>query len=293
MYAKTITQAHCALMMGILLGLAGPACGDETAEGSVVLNGGAVGTGEGPRVDAPGYTDNYQVTATYTITLTSDGLIDPSSTVTFTGVGSAKNGSLTQTTKPIPITSVDVDPKTKKVISFSFYGSDWYTGRGSGDLNGTSILGTITVDPKGKTNGTGWIYAAYVSKDGKTTSNYSFSTDTAIPSGTPKSQPASSRIPSKKSIDYDAATGILSIHDDTVINTLDPSDPILGASVTYPEFQFEGFTADGSMAMFWPTDTTPYTMAANGIYQQSAIPFLKYRRWLIPAYRTTAAGRAA
>jgi hypothetical protein len=47
---------------------------------------------------------------------------------------------------------------------------------------------------------------------------------------------------------------MLSISGDTIVGAPNPLDPILGASVSFSDYQFTGFTTNGKLAIFWATN---------------------------------------
>jgi hypothetical protein len=306
-----------ALILGILVGLGSRAYGDDTITGTVLLDRGAsfTGTEEGKtdadkqkldqRID--GYHQDDNVHATYSIATKTDshGVVtqdlSKTSTVRFTDIN--EDGSLF-VTQPIPITLAKFDEKTGKVTSIQFKGTDWYdpNAKRANEVSNQKIDGSFNVDPNHPEKGTGSLTASYTTKDGTATQNISFTTTPVkreqVRHGKDGAPIASdTRIKQTKSLDYNATTGILSIHDDTVIKTPLANDPILGAALSFPDFQFKGLTLDGSLAVFWPTDSTPYVMAQGGsVYQESSIPFLLYdtaeNQFLAPLIDTTLAGVA-
>jgi hypothetical protein len=282
--------AWYALILGILVGSASRVYGDPTETGTVRVDthGTFTGDGTGPSLDpaVQGTHPDHNVYATYTIYTVTDSkgkvTLDPSkkSEVTYTD---KSDPSMPFTTPPIPVTGITVDP-TGQVTSFTFSGKDWYdpNAKDAKEVVSTGLTGSITLDPKNKKKGSGWVKASYESKDGKTKQNISFTTTPLPPLGVKKSSAGApfasdTKIPANKSIDYNAATGILSIHGDTIVGTPDAKDPILGAAVTFPSFKFMGVTLDGKLAVFWPTGNTPYMMAqGSNAFERSAIPFLFY-----------------
>jgi hypothetical protein len=266
-------SAYGALILGLLLSLAAPAYCDDTVEGTVELDGTIVGS------DTDGYAKkyngDYKLTAKYKIVTTTDAngkkVLDTSkSTVILTG----KSNRHQQTTNSIPITNVTWDG-TGKVTSFEYSGDNWYTP--AGQVDESKISGKVTRDSTDPKKGTGTSEASYKGKQSGLTRSYSFTSGTTSPPGTPKTGTADSKIEEKKSIEYAATTGILSIHEDSIISAPFATDPIVGATLTFPDFHFTGFSFDERLAVFWPTDNTPYVMAEDGsIYQKSVIPFLFY-----------------
>ena len=266
-----------ALTLVILLGPASRAYGDDdTVTGTVRVdtNGSFTGTSPDPKdpnldKDLQGTHQDHGVSATYTIdTKTKTG------TVQFVDTSDPNKPF---TTPPIPITGITVDP-SGKVTSFTFAGTNWYdpNGKDAAKVKSTGISGSITLDPNNKTKAKGSLTASYTSLDGKTVQDISFTT-TPVPRPPQVRKGASSTIPSGKSIDFDGATGILSIHGDTITQTPSAGDPLLGGAVSFPNFQYKGQNSDGSLAAFWPTDGTPFVIAAGGnVLQQSTIPFLFY-----------------
>lgn len=279
-----------ALNLSLIIGLASRAYGDTITGTAVNLdtNGNFTGTGVPP--DAPqldpavqGTHADHDVTATYSLSTTTNAqgkvVLDDTKTNTIT----LKDTGDGFTTPPIKITNITVDNQGK-VTGFEFKGTDWYDPNSTKakDVTATSIHGSITFTRNPKL-AKGSLTASYDINGSKTVQNISFTTNPVPQSTKVKTDKAGapiaseSTIPDTKSLDYDAATGILSIRDDTITQTPAANDPILGASLTFPDFQYEGLSRDGSVAVFWPTNSTPYLMAQGGnIYQRSVIPFLLY-----------------
>jgi hypothetical protein len=265
-----------ALTLVILLGPVNRAYGDDTVTGTVKVdtNGSFTGTSPDPtdkNLDpgVQGTHEDHNISATYTIDKTTK-----TGTVVFVDKTDPNNPF---TTPPIPITGITVDP-SGNVTSFTFKGTNWYdpNAKDAAKVKSTGISGSITLDPRNKTKATGNLTASYTSLDGKTVQNISFTT-TPVPRPPQTRKGASSTIPGGKSIDFNAATGTLSIDGDTITQTPSAGDPLLGAAVSFPNFQYEGQSADGSLAVFWPTDGTPLVIASgSNVLQQSTIPFLIY-----------------
>jgi hypothetical protein len=133
------------------------------------------------------------------------------------------------------------------------------------------------------TNKTATVESKYIDDD-KKMAHYTFATANKKPAGakkdpkTDKPVSSGSSIPPDKSIDYNAATGTLSISGDTIVKTPDPSDPILGATVNFSDYQFTGFTTDGTLAIFWPTSGEGPMSITKGstIFEQGDLPVLFY-----------------
>jgi hypothetical protein len=195
------------------------------------------------------------------------------SKVTFTNAGFK--------TVEIPITSIDGDPNTGVVKSFKFSGTEWDPDRlstGAQDVKNDGVSGEVNVTQK-----TATIVSKYKDSDGKV-AHYTFATQNEKP-GDAKKDPkrgnpisTGSSIPAGRSIDYDATTRTLSISGDTIVGTPDPSDPILGASVNFADYQFTGFTSDGALAIFWPTSGDGLMTITNGAntFEQGDLSVLFY-----------------
>ena len=256
------------------------------------LDGTVAGTGFGPLNHASNYDGDYTVTANYHLTLNNDGTVDYSPDKTYVVlVGVSKDHLTTQTTNKIPITRVALGGHNK-VTSFELEGDNWYSNAARDGVGESWIKGNVNVDPRNPHKGTGSYEAGYInagatSFSNASVSNYTFTTDSTQQPGaakngrggnsTPFEEKVQSHINDSKSIDYDSTTRLLSILEDSIITTPSASDPLLGAKVTFPEFQFEGFTADGKIGIFWATDDRPYSVSeGDNIFEQAAIPILYY-----------------
>jgi hypothetical protein len=266
-----------ALVLAALLVPVGPAAAQLT--GTVVLDGQTVGSGSGPRDHSSTYSGADKVTVTYTIAtkvMNGKTVFDPANSKIV--MKSAKWG---WSTVDIPLTDVQGDPATGKITGLTFDAPKWYKNPPK-DLVDKGIKGTVTIDDKGKASGT--VTGAYEDSSGKTKSNYAFTTDPQRP-GAPKGgdlnggKPfvATTQVDAGHSLDFDAATGILSIRGDTVVDTPLPNDPLLGAALSFPDFTFRGFNTPLGLAVFWAADDTPMTIAGGaGVLQRSSIPLLFY-----------------
>jgi hypothetical protein len=224
------------------------------------------------------------VTVSYTVATKTDpktktkvfDYSDTRSFVTFT------NGTFT--TVRIPITKANGDPNTGQVTSFIFSGKEWDRDRlstGKQNVKNDGVSGEVDVS-----NETATITSKYKDSAGNV-ANYTFATQNEKP-GEAKKDPKDPKTgnpiktgtgaPEGKSIDYDATTGALSISGDRIVGTPDPSDPILGASVNFSDYQFTGFTSAGTLAIFWPTSGEGPMSITNGanIFEQSDLPVLFY-----------------
>jgi PEP-CTERM motif len=287
--APSLTAAvRTILVLGIVLGLAGPAYCDKTQ--SVQIKGCAVGTSIGPEGEGDKYDGMYTVTVVVNIkTKIVDGktVFDTQNmTVTLRNTSPLGNSGATD----IPVTDVQGDPKNQTVTSVTFKGTDWDTG---GQGKATGIEGKVDMK-----NRTGTIEASNESLDKTSTASYTFSNNPNWQKpAAPKSQTADTSIPKTKSLDYDAKTGLLSIHGDSITKTSAAKDPVLGAGVSFPTFRFVGFNHDMTQAIFWHTDQTPYTIVkGDQVYERSNIPFLSFslvdHTFYAPLSDTTLAGVA-
>jgi hypothetical protein len=173
------------------------------------------------------------------------------------------------------------------VSRIDFEGPSWYKNAKADGAVDKGIKGSVTLPTK-KKKATGTFESGYEDdKPGaqKTKSNYTFTTDPQKP-GKPKEgkEPPqkhpfeySTEIDPEHSLDYDAATGLLSIHDDRVVGTPSPADPLLGAMLSFPDFRFAGIDVPRGLAVFWAVGDTPLTVARGAdVFQRSAVPVLFY-----------------
>lgn len=177
----------------------------------------------------------------------------------------------------VPITDVRGNPDTGEIISFEFKGTQWDPQR---PAQNNGISGVVDVEGK-----TASIKSGYTSGGQMPTIvSYTFETQDEKPAQ-PKNDPkgkeplnAGSRIPPGHTISFNATSGMLSIAGDTIVTTPDPTDPLRGAGVNFSDYQFMGFTSDGSLAIFWPTtDDGPLTIASGPItLEQGELPVLFY-----------------
>ena len=177
----------------------------------------------------------------------------------------------------VPITDVRGNPETGEIISFEFKGTQWDPQR---PAQNNGISGVVDVEGK-----TASIKSGYTSGGQMPTiTSYTFETQNEKPAP-PKQDPKSkeplatgSSVAPSQSIDFNATTGILSISGDTIVATPNPSDPILGATVNFSDYQFMGFTSDGALAIFWPTSNNGLLTIASGMntFEQGDLPVLFY-----------------
>jgi hypothetical protein len=257
---RDLLRAQIACCVGVLGILCGPELARHPAWAADITVTGSYHTTKKTGSFADYNNDKTDVTVSYTIATkvdpkTGKKVFDLSDTKSFVTVSNKFNGSPFTTVK-IPITQINGDPNTGQVTSFKFNGTDWDPKRlstGRQPVKNDGISGEVDV-----ANKTATIESKYKDKGGDV-ANYTFATQNEKPGkakGDPKTgQPIETHtsIPSGKSIEYDAATKILSISGDTVVGTPNPSDPILGASVNFSDYQFTGFTSDGKLAIFWST----------------------------------------
>jgi hypothetical protein len=290
-----MSRIFCALILGMLVGqgvASAPAYGAEAPPPpTVAIDGGyrttvlAVGHGQAPNLyNANGTT----LFAHYTIATKVDPAtgqkvfdLDPEKSYVVFENEFKVNGKNFMTDK-VPVTKVEGDPNTGVITSFDVKGTSWDPARPPPQSAG--IEGHVEL-PKDGQLASGWLTSTYNLNSGSKYS-YSFQSD-PVPASLVKAYLGSqaghpevvgTRIGEQKSLDYNAATGTLSIDQDTVINTPVASDPILGATLTFPEFDFTGLTTDdGKLAIFWATGDGFLTMANGGdIYERSSIPILYY-----------------
>jgi hypothetical protein len=70
---------------------------------------------------------------------------------------------------------------------------------------------------------------------------------------------------------------MLSILGDSIIGTPVPSDPILGAALNFPNFQFAGLTSNGMLAAFSPSSDELFTITnGTNTFLRSDIPVIFY-----------------
>ena len=89
---------------------------------------------------------------------------------------------------------------------------------------------------------------------------------------------ADTSVPKDKSIDFNATTGLLSITGSEVVGTPQNTDPLLGASVTYPEFSLAGFNSEADAYIFMNEDLSEKLTLSNGVnaFETSTISALYY-----------------
>jgi hypothetical protein len=258
---KKLSRAQIACGFGIVGLLWGPQWASDSARAADVTVTGSYHTTKKTGPFADYNNDKTDVIVTYTIATKVDpktgkkvfDLSDTKSFVTFTNNFNGKNF----TTVKIPITQITGDPNTGQVTSFKFSGTEWDPQRlstGRQDIKDDGVSGDVDV-----ANKTATIESKYKNKGGDVAS-YTFATQNEKP-GKPKSDPktgqpitTSTSIPAGKSIEYDAATKLLSISGDKIVGAPNPLDPILGASVSFSDYQFTGLTTNGKPAIFWATD---------------------------------------
>jgi hypothetical protein len=277
--APRAPQALHALALVTCLALAAPALAQDHT-GTLELDGQTIGAGMGPRNHAEDYTSPDKVKVTYTIaTKMVDGkkVFDPANSKVV-----MRSDKWRWSTVDIPLTEVQGDPATGKITGFKFDAPTWYKNAPNG-LVDKGIKGSVTIDAKGKADGD--IEAKYEDKTGKTKSGYTFTTVKPKPAD-PKAAPpatggkplsAASAVGSPSGLRFDAATGRLSIHDDAVVGTPMPNDPLLGAALSFPDFELQGFNTSLGLAVFWAVGD-PVLTAASGltVHERSRIPALFY-----------------
>ncbi len=176
-------------------------------------------------------------------------------------------------TEPIPITDVKGNPETGEIESFTVKSEKKWDPDLPAESNGLS--GEINVKKK-----KGNLKSSYTSGGDKPTiTAYTFATDNEPPAKPKNGKDGKPFEASTKVVDdgvsYDATTGILSILQDTIVETPDPMDSILGASVDFPEFQFSGLSTDGELAVFWPVMDEQFEISKDGEkYVDAKIPVL-------------------
>jgi len=176
-------------------------------------------------------------------------------------------------TEPIPVIDVKGNPETGVIDSFTVKSDKKWDPDLPNESNGLS--GEIDLKKK-----KGNVKSSYTSGGDKpTVTAYTFATDNeppAKPKNGKDGKPfgANTRV-ADDGIKYDATTGVLSIFQDTIVETPDLMDPILGATVDFPEFQFSGLSTDGELAVFWPmTDEQLEISKAGEKYVDAKIPVL-------------------
>jgi hypothetical protein len=274
------TRALIACRVGILALLALDLTSQPALAADVVVKGSYHTTKkEGDFTDYNAET--AEVTASYTVaTKVVDGrkVFDYANSFV---IFKHKFGNIDFETVKIPITEAAGNPDTGAVTSFKFSGTNWdpdYPSDGEQDVKNDGISGEVNV-----TNKTANITSKYKDSDSKV-AHYTFATEDEKP-GKPQSNPGTGKpikvdtsISPSESIDFDAASGTLSITDDIIVGTPDPSDPILGANVTFSDYLFTGFTTDGTLAIFWPLSGTGAITVSKGsdIFERAELPVLFY-----------------
>jgi hypothetical protein len=263
-----------------LLALLAPAGPARAQSGTLELDGETVGAGKGPRNHAEDYTSPDKVKITYTVaTKMVDGkkVFDPENSKIV-----MRSDKWKWSTVDIPLTEVQGDPEKGKITGFKFDAPTWYKDAPNG-LVDKGIKGEVTIDAKGKAEGS--IEAKYEDKTGKTKSGYTFTTVKPKPadpkSGTPKTEgkpfSAASAVGSASGLRYDAATGRLSIVDDAIVGTPSAGDPLLGAALSFPDFDLQGFNTALGLAVFWAAGDQTLTAAhGSSVHERSLLPALFY-----------------
>ena len=220
----------------------------DPIEGKATLDGETVGTGEGPNDHAHTYSGKEEIEVEYRIAVTTkDGkpVFDPAgSTVVF------RSKKWKFETPRIPITGITGDPAKRKIDRITFDGP-WY---GLGDVVDKGARGSVKFPKKAGGKYGARIVAKYESHDGKTRSTYTTTTEPQKPSE-PKQPPIKTKVDERRSLFFDASTRTLQIHDDYVVETPDPSDPLLGAAVHFGSYQFEGTNTALDLALFSSSDS--------------------------------------
>lgn len=224
-------------------------------------------------------TKNTTVTVRYTIKIktdpnTGEKVFDlENSTAIFENEFNKRN----YVTTPIPITDIKGDPNTGMVNSFKVKSDKAWDPQRPQQSNGLS--GWIDVKKK-----KGNLKSSYKSRGSNPTiTSYTFATTDKKPAKAKKDKrtkkpfAVDTRISNDESISYNATTRMLSIHNDRIISTPIVTDPILEASVNFPDFQFTGFTSNKELGIFWSDNDSLLTITDNeNIYVQSDIPILYY-----------------
>ena len=225
-----------------------------------------------------------KLTVSYVVAIKSDpatgekSFDSANSTVTFGNDFRTKTGK-PFVTVPLQMQHINGDANAGRVDSFDVEGTTWDPDPMPPAKN-NGIKGHI--DLKAQTANLNSSYTT--GGTDPTVTSYTFATANEKPGRAKQNSKTGhpfslgTQIPARGSLDYNAATGTLSIHDDTIIETPVAGDPLLGAAINFPEFDFTGYTTDGSLAIFWSHDLTPLTIAKNGeVFEQSQIPVLFYK----------------
>jgi len=264
------------LILAVLLIGSTAALADPPITGTATLAGTVTGTGTGPGGGhAADYSGADEVTARYSIaTKIENGkkVFDPdNSKVVLTD--KKHNWS----TVEVPLKAIDGDAAKGEVTGFSFDAEKWYKDGAAKGVVDNGIKGSIKLDPKKPGTATGTFTASYKNRSGRTVLNYAYTTEAQRPGAPKDGKAANSKVDPKRSLDFDAASGTLSIHDDTVVGAPTASDSIVGALLNFPDFHFAGTDLDGTLAMFWAIGDTPMLMTGPaGLLERSAIPLLFY-----------------
>lgn len=275
---NAIVHRACIVLAVLVLGLvhqsAHAADAGRTLEGTVALGGSVKETIRGDPEGINDYEGDYKVTITYKIKVDGTGKFVPDdSTVTF------HDPKYDFTTKEIKLKNIKGDPAAGTVDSFEFDVTDWDNAPKAGAVN-NGFKGSVTVNKGDRTKGKGTIKASY--KIGDRVVDYVFDSDVKAPDKPRKRRRgrhpvAETNIEDDESLDYDALSRMLSILADTIVKTPSASDPILGAALNFPIFEFDGFSQDGKLAIFWPAVSDMFTITSGGdVYAQSRIPVLYY-----------------
>ncbi|WP_284620179.1 PEP-CTERM sorting domain-containing protein [Aquabacterium humicola] len=251
---------------------AGPSRADPPITGSAEMNGKVAVTGAGAE-HGKAYEGANKVTVKYTIATKVVGgktVFDPdNSKVQFT------DEKYNWTTLEIPLKKIEGDAAKGTVDSFSFETEKWYPGAKDDGIKDNGIKGSVTLTGAGKADGN--FTASYVhDDDAKVDYNYQYTTAPQKPAAA-ASGVMDTKVDPGKSLDFDPATGLLSIHADSVVATPYAGDPLMGALLAFPDFRFVGLDADQSYAAFWAVGDTPMTVTGDdGLLWRSLIPVLFY-----------------
>lgn len=275
---RRVSWLFCAALLGAGL-LADPASanGDDVT-GSLEMSGSSTGaaTGAGAADHASNYDGDYKVTVEYTVATK----IGPDGKKVFDLEKSRvklTDDKYKWTTLDIPITEVTGDPETGKVKSIKYKGDKWYPDAEGDGIVDKGVEGSVEVDPEDPKKGEGSVRAAYDSGDGKRKYAYTFTSTPPEPAEPKEQKAAESKVESGKTLKFDAAAGLLTITDDTIVGAPDPGDPIIGADLDFPEFAFVGTSLDEATAVFWALGSDSFSISgAGGVFQTSDLPYLFY-----------------
>ncbi len=180
-------------------------------------------------------------------------------------------------TDPVPITKIEVDPKTGKIKSFDVKGKKWDPEKPD---ESDGIEGHIEL-PVGKKPAKGWLISRYKLKSGSEY-GYTFNTVTKPKSKPKETEKGNTKQPEQSTsqtsaMSYDSANQTLSLGNHQVFETPNLSDPIIGSDLMFDSYEFWGLNPTKDLAVFWSQNDGIFNMMKGGEhYQHAKIPIIYY-----------------